>query len=88
VQGIVKHFASPDFWDCYHRLPQAIRELADKNYGLLKANPRHSSLHLKQVGDYWSVRVGSNYQALAITVPGGFVWFWIGKHDEYDRLIR
>jgi hypothetical protein len=62
--------------------------LADKNYRLLKADSRHPSLHLKQVGNYWSVRVGKNYRALAVAVPEGFVWFWIGNHSEYNRLIR
>jgi hypothetical protein len=39
-------------WQAYARLPQHIRDLADKNYDLLKADPKHPSLHFKQVGDY------------------------------------
>ena len=88
MYGAVNHLATPDFWECYRVLPQSIRELADKNYLLLKANPRHPSLQLKQVGNYWSVRVGRNHRALALPIAEGFVWFWIGNHDEYNRLIR
>ena len=40
------------------RLPQTVRDLADKNFQLLKSDPQHPSLHLKQVGDFWSARVG------------------------------
>jgi len=50
------HFASPSFWELYDKLPPAIQEVADKNFELLKADPKHPSLHLKKVGRYWSVR--------------------------------
>jgi hypothetical protein len=46
----LKHFASPEFWFHHRQLPEQIRELADKNYQLLKANPRHASIRLKKVG--------------------------------------
>ncbi len=83
----MRHFASPAFWQAYRKLPAAIRELADKNYALLKENTRHPSLQLKQVDRYWSVRIGLRYRALAVEVDGGLLWFWIGSHAEYDRLI-
>ena len=62
------------------------RALADKNYALLKQNPRHPSLQLKRVGRFWSVRVG-RYRALAVEVDAGLLWFWIGSHADYDALI-
>ena len=83
----MKHFASPRFWECYERLPTTIRELSDKSFELLKANPRHPSLHFKKVGKYRSVRVGRYYRALAVEVPEGLLWFWIGTHSEYERLV-
>jgi hypothetical protein len=48
----VRHFASHAFWEAYARLPENIRGLADKNYALLKENPRHPSLQLKKVGRF------------------------------------
>jgi hypothetical protein len=83
----VRHFASPSFWECYKKLPENIRALADKNYALLKQNPRHSSLQLKKVGRFWSVRVGIRYRALAVEVEAGLLWFWVGSHADYDALI-
>jgi hypothetical protein len=83
----LRHFASPNFWACYRRLPADARELANKNFELLKANPRHPSLHLKKIGKYRSVRVGLRYRALAVEIPEGLVWFWIGRHSDYDRLL-
>ena len=64
-----------------------IRKLADANYALLKRDPRHPSLQFKKVGRYWSVRVGRRYRALAAEVDGGYLWFWIGSHADYDKMI-
>ena len=65
-----------------------MRELADKNFELLKTDPQHPSLHFKIVGEYRSVRVGLRYRALGVEVPDGISWFWIGTHAEYDRLVN
>jgi hypothetical protein len=54
----MRHFASRTFWQAYEGLPQNVRILADKNYALLKDNPRHPSLQLKKVGEFWSVVSG------------------------------
>ena len=81
------HFTSPSFWELYDKLPAPIQELADKNYKLLKTNPRHPSLQLKKVGKYLSVRVGVKYRAAAVEIQEGLLWFWIGTHAEYDHVF-
>jgi hypothetical protein len=83
----MRHFASPAFWEAYQALPAQVRELADKNYALLKTDPRHSSLQFKKVGRFWSVRVGARYRALAVEVDEGMLWFWIGSHADYDDIV-
>jgi hypothetical protein len=72
----LNHYADPDFWSHYRRLPQDIRALADKNFELLKADPRHPSLRLKKIGVLFSVRIGLHYRALARERPDGLQWFW------------
>lgn len=83
----MNHHASARFWRCYDALPERIRELADKSFELLKADPRHPSLHSKRVGLFHSVRVGLHYRALGVDIEGGILWFWIGTHSEYDALV-
>lgn len=39
------HTATARFWVLYDALPKGVRETADKNFQLLKADPRHPSLH-------------------------------------------
>ncbi len=83
----MKHHASSKFWALYGALPPDVRAVADKNYELLKADPRHPSLHFKRIGAIWSIRVGDKYRALAHEVADGYNWFWIGTHAEYDKLV-
>ena len=68
-------------------MPPDIRELADKNFALLKNDSQHPSLHFKKVGKYWSARIGLHYRAVAVEDGQDFVWFWVGRHDKYDFII-
>ena len=83
----MKHYASSAYWALYEALPASVRAVADKNFALLKTDPRHPSLHFKRIGSLWSVRVGDRYRALGAAVDDGIMWFWIGTHAEYDRIV-
>jgi hypothetical protein len=83
----MKHLATPRFWAAYDRLPASVRAVADANYELLKSDPFHPSLHFKKVGRFWSVRAGLKYRALGVQDGEAVVWFWIGSHADYDKLI-
>jgi hypothetical protein len=41
-----------------------VREIADKNFQLLKSDPKHPSLHLKRIEKVWPLRVGKHHRAL------------------------
>jgi hypothetical protein len=82
------HCATQRFWECYNTLPESLQRTADECYELLKTDPSHPSLHFKKLGKkYWSVRAELSYRALGIEVENGILWFWIGTHAEYDKLI-
>jgi hypothetical protein len=83
----LRHSTSKRFWQSFALLSEPVQRVARENYELLKANPQHPSLHLKRVGRFWAVRVGLSHRALGVDASDGIVWFWIGKHDEYDRLV-
>ncbi|MBN2895514.1 MAG: hypothetical protein JXK05_06455 [Campylobacterales bacterium] len=84
----MNHFTVPSFWQAYDRLPRNIQALVDKNFELLKENPKHPSLHFKKIDKYWSARVGIYYRVLAVEIEEGLLWFWIGTHTDYDKLVR
>ena len=87
----MKHKADDDFWNAYNKLPEAVQKQADLAFALLKANPQHPSLGFKRLRNTgrWRASIGLHYRALSQEAEDNvFVWFWIGTHAEYDRLIR
>jgi hypothetical protein len=75
------------FWQRYWSLPKDVQALADKCFQLLRDNPRHPSLQLKKVGTFWSARVGLAHRALAVEDGEDRIWVWIGRHDEYEKIV-
>ena len=74
-------------------LPQRVKETAKKNYQIWRENPFHPSLEFKEIkskGNIWSVRVGIGWRALGVVKVNEdkIVWFWIGSHAEYDKILR
>ena len=58
---------------------------------LFRQNPYHPSLQFKQVHNIepvYSVRITLNYRAVGVLSGDEIVWFWVGKHDEYETLLR
>ena len=86
----MKHYTSKRYWNYYSKLPKDTQALANKSFQLLKQNPKHPSLHLKRVKNLWAVRIGLYYRALGTDTPDdtGIIWFWIGIHNEYEKLIK
>jgi mRNA-degrading endonuclease RelE of RelBE toxin-antitoxin system len=74
----------------YSQLPEKIRQRARAAYRLFKNNPNHPSLRFKQMqgrNDLYSVRIGLDYRALGVLKDDTIYWFWIGSHEEYDKLL-
>ncbi|MCW5934146.1 MAG: hypothetical protein KIT45_07585 [Fimbriimonadia bacterium] len=82
------HKTTSRFWSDLSKLPKHIQDLAKQNFDILKENPMHPSLYFKQIGEFWSVRIGINYRALAVKEEEDFIWVWIRIHDDYLRFIR
>ena len=78
------------FWDAYGSLPNHFKKQAREAFKIFQINPRHPGLHFKQVIDdppTYSVRVGIGYRALGVKDGDTIIWFWIGPHAEYDRIL-
>jgi len=83
-------FTSSSFWKAYEELPPEIQKQADEKFKLWKENPFHPGLHYKCVNSekhIWSARINRNYRSLGIKSDDDIIWFWIGNHDDYMRLI-
>jgi hypothetical protein len=79
--------ASEEFWGLYNRMPRSAQRAAQA-VRTFRKDPTHPSVHLKPVGGLWSARINDAYRALAVREDDIFYWFWIGPHDQYERLIN
>jgi hypothetical protein len=79
----------PSFWKALEALPSEINALAKKQFRLWRDNPSHPSLQFKKVGRrLWSARVTDDFRALCYFENGTHYWFWVGKHSEYDKILK
>lgn len=78
------------FRELFARLPSHVQKQAREAYRLFQANPQHPGLHFKKLFDdpvTFSARVGISYRAVASLDGDTLVWFWIGSHADYDKLL-
>jgi hypothetical protein len=67
-----------------------VKRDAIKAFRLFQQNPHHPGLQFKKIestGNMYSARVNIGCRALAVLEDDTAVWFWIGSHADYDRLI-
>lgn len=70
--------------------PAVIQEKAQSAYRLWAQNPAHPSLRFKKVHNtlpIYAVRIDLDWRAVGIREHGAMVWFWIGPHSEYEKLL-
>lgn len=88
----MKSRLDPEFRRLFAQLPQKIQERARAAYRRFIENPAHPSLSFKRVHPkfpLWSVRVTDNYRAVGVRKSADeIIWFFIGTHAEYDRLLE
>jgi mRNA-degrading endonuclease RelE of RelBE toxin-antitoxin system len=87
----MKSKATPGFWRQYNRLPHKEQRRARKAYQTWRANPSTPGLRFKRVSEeepIYSARVSDDYRVLGLLEGDTVVWFWIGAHDEYERILK
>lgn len=87
----MRSLATPRFWAAYRELPPPIQSLTRKAYRLFRDDSGHPSLQFKKVHDrepVYAARVTLAYRAVRLLEGDEITWFWIGGHDDYDRLLK
>jgi hypothetical protein len=82
---------TPRFWAAYRALPQQVRQQARLAYRRFQANPSHPGLRFRKVHEtepIYSARISRDVRTLGLVEGETVVWFWIGSHAEYDRLLE
>jgi hypothetical protein len=87
---LIESRATRRFWRLFAALPAGVQQEAKRAYRLFRSNPSHPGLHFKKLEgeeEIYSARIGLGYRALAVVRRDRVVWYWIGSHAEYDRLV-
>ena len=87
----MKSHTTAAFRKRFAALPSSLRDRARIAYRLFSIDPHHSSLHFKRVHatePVYSARVGRSYRVVGLIEEDGvIVWFWIGPHEQYEKLL-
>lgn len=78
------------FWHLFSALPVDVQRDAKRAYRLFQSNPADPGLQFKKLegeDDIYSARIGLDYRDLAVKKQDRVIWYWIGSHSAYDRLV-
>jgi hypothetical protein len=87
----VRSRTTSKFRALYQSAPKVVQDKAKAAYQLWSENPDHPSLRFKKVHNklpIYSVRVDLDWRAVGVMEGDMVLWFWIGPHDEYEKLLR
>lgn len=87
----MKSHLTKEFIKLFNNLPNNVKILAKKNYSIWKSNPYHKSLNFKETEfgtNIYSIRIGIGWRALGVLKDDRMIWFWIGSHSDYDKIIK
>ena len=74
----------------FSNLPVDTQRDAKRASRLFLSNPAHPGLQFKKLEgevDIYSARIALGYRALAVMKKDQIIWYWIGSHSDYDRLV-
>lgn len=79
------------FRKSFKKLPLDIQQKARKSFNLWQENIQHKSLKFKKIHkekEIYSIRITLGYRAVGVIDKKEMIWFWIGSHSNYDKLIK
>lgn len=80
--------ATSGFWKLFTDLPIDVQDLAIEKYELFNRDPHHPSLGFQAKGRVWTVDIGRSYRAIAFKTENHLSWFWIGSHEDYNKVLK
>lgn len=86
----MKSHITARFRELFQELPSPVQRQARSAYKTFKQNHNHPGLRFKQVHSskpIYSVRINIEYRALCVKNGEDLIWFWIGSHSDYDKLL-
>lgn len=78
------------FRELFASLPANVQRQAREAYKPFRRNTRHPGLRFNQVhadAKIFPARVGIEYRAVCVVEGDCAIWFWIGAHADYVKLL-
>lgn len=72
-------------------LSPELQRRARRAFERFQENPSHPGLWFKKVHPVepvFSVRISQDYRAVGRRDGDEIIWFFIGDHDDYERLLK
>ena len=75
----------------YDKLDSTVKEIVDGAWESYKRDP--SLVDFAQKGrlkgvPHFGAHLNDNWRALAFKRDGVVVWYWVGPHVDYDRILK
>lgn len=86
----MRSYTNGRFRKLYRELPTTVRRQAREAYRFFEENPNYPGLQFKRVHPnlpIYSARINLDYRVLGTLDGDAIIWFWIGSHAEYDKLL-
>jgi mRNA-degrading endonuclease RelE of RelBE toxin-antitoxin system len=87
----VKSLTTTEFRKLFANLPKQVQEQTRAAYRQFKKDPSYPSLRFKKVHPelpIYSARISKSYRAVGQLEGDTVIWFWVGSHAEYDKLME
>jgi mRNA-degrading endonuclease RelE of RelBE toxin-antitoxin system len=85
----VRSIRTKAFKKLFDKLPKHVQDQADATYELFRKDPFYPSLCFKRIHasrPVYSARIGSDYRVVGLLENNTIRWYWIGSHEDYNRL--
>ena len=82
---------TPRFWNAFEGLADDVKQQAGDAYRIFQNDPSHPGLRFKKVHPelpVYSARINRDHRAVGVLNGDTIVWFWIGNHEGYERLLQ
>ena len=79
------------FWELYEELSNELKKEAKKAFAMFQENPSYPSLRFKKIHSkepIYSIRITKDCRAVGIKKDNEIIWFWVGKHSDYEKIIK
>ena len=86
----MKSSTTTEFRRLFADLPEQVQQQTRGAYRQFKEDQSHPSLRFKKVHPdlpIYSARISKNYRAVGQLDGDTVIWFWVGSHADYDKLL-